>query len=407
MHDDVDPSTHGMSHPASSPEAAWADLCARLASMGERILGPEFPGSSRDRAEGIRHLANQTVAWLGWNIGYDAAQPAFFRQNDLVVRWGGPNVDQTSRRARIEPDAAYRITGTMGACDDFILTMKNGDMFMDRYGVHAEVMASELGLGPGDDVDIRVGGPPHDGAWLAIPEGAELLNIREYYWDWTAEAPALLTIERLDTTGTSPAPIDPASLSVQLAAAATMVERSTVYWNDYVAAARAELAPNVMGAPRNQPGGSSRITYSFGFWDLGPDEALLIEADPAGALYWDVQLYSLGWFESLDFANRTTSLNHTQGWVHPDGRFRAVLTAEDPRVVNWLDNEGRPGGMVTFRWIRPAHGGAERPPAITATVVAADDLDLALPSGTPAVDAAARRAEIRARQRHAAWRYRA
>ena len=99
---------------------AWRELCERLARLGEEVLGPAYPGAERDRVDGFRHLANQISAWLGWAIGYPVEQPAFLRQNDLVVRWGGPNVDQTSRRARIDPAGRYCIRGNMGAAEDFI-----------------------------------------------------------------------------------------------------------------------------------------------------------------------------------------------------------------------------------------------------------------------------------------------
>ena len=106
-----------------------------------------------------------------------------------------------------------------------------------------------------------------------------------------------------------------------------------------------------MGPPRHNAGGSSRIHYSFGFFELGPDDALIVDASPPDARFWDVQLYNMGWFETLDFANRVTSLNHTQGHLSPDGRFRAVVAHRDPGVPNWLDTQGYEQGMITFRWI--------------------------------------------------------
>jgi hypothetical protein len=384
---------------------AWRQFCARLAEVGERILTDRFPTDDQGRIDGVRHLATQAAGWLNWAVGHaDVDHPTFFRQNDLVMRWGGPNVDQTTRRARLQPDGIYRITGSMGACDDFILTLKNGDMHRERYGILEEVMGSELGFAAGDDVTINVSSAPPDGLdgpWVELPAGATMLNIREYYWDWQPAAPALFTIQRLDTLGRSPAPLDSPTLAGQLSEAIEQIESSIVYWNDYVERERAKLPTNSFGPPQGSAGGSSRIVYSFGFFDLGPDDALVIEADPAGARYWDVQLYSLGWFESLDFANRTTSLNHTQGRIGDDGRLRAVISAADPGVPNWLDNEGRNQGMCTFRWIQ-CLGDA----VISAKVAPIGDVLASLPDGTPTVSHAARAIEIAGRQAHVAWRYR-
>lgn len=385
--------------------SAWRAFCERLATLGDRILGPDFPGSDRDRAEGYHHLATQLVGWLGWATGYaDPAFPAFFRQNDLVVRWGGPNVDQVTRRARITADGTYRISGVMGTCEDFILTLKNGDMHMDRYGILAEVMASELGIAPGDEFTLVLSrDQPREGSepWIELHPDTTMVNVREYYFDWRPAPPATIVIERLDTQGRAPAPLAPRDVEAMLDEAVAIIERSVLYWNDYVAAERAKLAPNTMGEPSSSAGGSSRISYSFGFFELGPDDTLVIDADPVDADFFDVQLYSLGWFESLDFANRTTSLNHTQLRRSDDGRVRVVIADADPGTPNWLDASGYRQGMVTFRWIR-----ATERPAIAASVVAATGLAAALPAGTPTVDAAARRAEVAARQAHVAWRYR-
>ncbi len=351
---------------------AWRAFCDRMARLGDRIRGPEFPGTDRDRAEGYRHLATQVAGWLSWVVGYpDARHPAFFRQNDQVMRWGGPNVDQVTRRARLSGDGTFRITGNMGACEDFILTVKDGDMHMERYGILSEVLASELGLGPGDDFEVTLSADdPDDGTpWIALHPDAQMVNLREYYFGWQPRPPVIATIERVDTAGTAPPPLTPEQLGAMLDEAATIVERSLTYWNDYLRDAKAEGAPNTMGEPRHNPGGSSRIHYAFGFYELGADDALVIETSPPDARFWDVQLYTMGWFEPFDYANHTTSLNHTQSAVSSDGRVRTVLSHTDPGVPNWLDTEGRPEGMITHRWID-----ARSDPTIEARVVPFDDV---------------------------------
>jgi hypothetical protein len=386
--------------PADS--VAWREFCDRLARLGDEILGPDYPASPRERAEGYRHLANQVVGWLGWSIGYpDAEFPAFFRQNDQVVRWGGPNVDQVTRRARVSAEGTYRIAGNMGACEDFILTVKDGDMHMERYGILSECLGSELGIGPGDDFAITLSVAESPAPWVPLDANATMVNLREYYFDWQPRAPAIVTIQRLDTAGTAPPPLTTARVDAMLDDAATTIEHSIVYWNDYVRTARAAATPNTMGAPRHNAGGSSRIHYSFGFFELGADEALVLDASPPDARFWDVQLYTLGWFEPFDYANHTTSLNHTQAVASADGRVRAVVAHRDPGVPNWLDTEGRPAGMITHRWID-----ARSEPSITARLVPFDEIAGALPPDTPRVSDRERREQIRRRQEHVAWRYR-
>jgi hypothetical protein len=39
--------------------------------------------------------------------------------------------------------------------------------------------------------------------------------------------------------------------------------------------------------------------------------------------------------------------------LEPDGTFRAVIAHRDPGVPNWLDTEGRPFGLVFWRFFLP------------------------------------------------------
>ena len=153
--------------------AAWRSFCDRLAVVGESILAGDLQ-DERTRVEGFHHLATQVVTWLAWAAGhYDLEHPAFFRQNDLVSCWGGPNVNQVTRRTRVAPTGRYVIRGRMHACDDLVVTVKGGDMHMNRYDVLAELMASDVGIGRDDEVEIFLGGAPlGDGVpWLPLPSG--------------------------------------------------------------------------------------------------------------------------------------------------------------------------------------------------------------------------------------------
>jgi hypothetical protein len=54
------------------------------------------------------------------------------------------------------------------------------------------------------------------------------------------------------------------------------------------------------------------------------------------------------------------TLNRKQTRLEPDGSFRIVIAHEDPGVPNWLDTEGRPFGMVFWRFFLP-EGAIETP----------------------------------------------
>ena len=84
-----------------------------------------------------------------------------------------------------------------------------------------------------------------------------------------------------------------------------------------------------------------------------------------------------------------------------DGKIRLVLAHSDPGVPNWLDVGSHRDGLLTYRWFWP-----KSDPTLSARVVPQATLAGALPEDTPAVSADDRRAELRARKQHLAWRFR-
>ena len=186
----------------SDDRAAWQRFVARLDELGGAITRAPFPTTDADHTEGLRHLALQTANWLEWSVGHqDARSPAFQRQNDLVLQWGGPNADNVYRHARVHPSLRYRIVGKMHSCEDFILAIRRNFMHMEINGTIAELSAHELGLQPGDDFEILLGGDGDEPNRVPLPDGALSVSIREYYFDWQPREPATFTIECLDADG--------------------------------------------------------------------------------------------------------------------------------------------------------------------------------------------------------------
>lgn len=396
------PDTSANSDAAASPEvAAWKRFCQRVEDLGERILAEDFPNAPADRAEGIAHLADQVSNWLAWAIPHgDPTAPFFQRSNDLVAQWGGPNQDNAYHHARIDPGHRYRVAGRMHSCEHFVITLRVGFMHMKAWGTKKAVSSVDLGIGPGDDFEIFFGGDGTEPDWIEIPDGVTTLSTREYHLDWQPEEPAVFTIECLDPPEEPPRP-DALRLARQLDHALEQVESSIFGWNEYLRDHRAKGTDNVFAPQQTVAKGLSDARYAFLFWDLGPDEALLIDTDVPRARYWGLQLATMGWFEPVDAIHRITSINHHQAAVDGDGRVRLVLAAEDPGVPNWLDTGGHRSGLLTYRWFWP-----ESDPTPTSRVVPLADLRAALPADTPQVTPAERTEEIRARKRHLAWRFR-
>jgi hypothetical protein len=124
---------------ATELEKDWAAFCDRLKAVGQRILQDDFPSAPRERAEGFRHLGRLAVFALQWSLDFsDPEFPAFYRYDDDVVKWGGPNADNHYQRAKIDPRGTYRITGNVAGLRELILSTPEGDMQLGQLRVFEE-----------------------------------------------------------------------------------------------------------------------------------------------------------------------------------------------------------------------------------------------------------------------------
>ena len=92
--------------------------------------------------------------------------------------------------------------------------------------------------------------------------------------------------------------------------------------------------------------------YSMAPYVLGPDEALVITARWPECRCANVSLWNRH-MQTYDYVNRTVSLNRAQTVPGPDGMFTVVVAHRDLGVPNWLDTEGRPFGLVFWRYFLP------------------------------------------------------
>jgi hypothetical protein len=104
---------------------------------------------------------------------------------------------------------------------------------------------------------------------------------------------------------------------------------------------------------------------------------------------------------SLDYMNRQTSINGHTARLDKDGKFRAVISATDPGVPNWLDTVGYAKGTMFGRWTECSSG-----PTPTIAKVKLADVRNHLPSDTPVISAEARDAALRLRRKGAQLRRR-
>jgi hypothetical protein len=306
---------------------------------------------------------------------------------DAVYKWGMDCPDCIYTGAPLRGGETYRLTGRRGSARYV------GLQSMAGMASSANVLLDELDLGPSGEVDLVLSAEHREGNWLPIAENATQLVVRHFFYDWDTEVASSLQIERIGGDGQrAPRPQeDPrAVVARQLIALGDFVVGNLEFFLQF---ARPET-PNSFLPPLDGTamGAAAENRPVIGSWELGPDEALVVEVTPPAGLYWS---FSLGnpWWETIDYARHQSSLNGHQAVVDDDGMLRAVIAHEDPGIANWLDTAGHSAGPVILRCVR-----TETAPVPTARVVPFSEAVASLPAGTRRVTPPERRDAMAARR---------
>jgi hypothetical protein len=369
---------------------AWAHLLDRLREASDRVLAASEPRNATDLATGFRHLL--VLLGTGLDAGLRAGTSRVLAVKpsgvDNVYKWGMDCPDCIYASGPLRGGESYRIWGNRGTARYV------GLQSMAGMASSANVLLDELDLGPGGEVELFLSADRHDGNWLPIAPDASALVVRHFFYDWDSEVASSLFIERI---GGGPdrreqrTPEDPRAVTArQLIALGDFVVGNLDFFLQF---ARPET-PNTFLPPLDGTamGAAAENRPVIGSFELGPDEALLVEVTPPEGLYWS---FSIGnpWWETIDYANHQSSLNGHQAVVDDDGLVRAVIAHEDPGIANWLDTAGHSAGPVILRCVR-----TETAPVPTTRVLPFSQLDSALPEATRRVTAEERATTMQARR---------
>jgi hypothetical protein len=389
----------------SDDTANWRDYLAILAQAGETIDLLKDPADGQARQEAYRLLFASLAS--GYFSGFATPDaPDFVPLVNSVLNGIGTNPDFIYGYARIDGAGAYRISGARGSGIFLLFDFAAGGLgVMDHLGPSTGVLDADtltIGADGAFDVVLSAERPAgHAGDWFRLDLRTTTIGIRQAAYDWGQANEARLAIERLDRPiGT--ARLGAAEIAARLNRLAAYPRRFSAFALSHYKGLRER---NVINRLEHDDwagrGGLAGQHYFQGIFDLAPGQALLLEtALPARARYWNVQLNDSLW-NSIDWLNHGSSLNGGQAVLDPDGRFRAVIAAEDPGVPNWLDPAGHMTGSMMLRWTE-----ASDTPAPTLTLLPLNEIRSALPPGTPEITPETRQQILRDRRRGAQLRRR-
>lgn len=364
-------------------------------------------------------LAYMTSFAYFTNVYQDSTYPDFWPIFSSAFPLGFNNPDDSYFIAPIDDEGVYRISGYRGTVS--IFQFEIGTALMQVWGTGGWASNSDGWSPPSasyaledGDANINDDGSfevvlsqtrpkDYEGDWWKMEQDSKYILVRQRAYDWLNETDGRIAIDRLDVPAMRPRR-SPEDIDRRLKNMAITLYNWTHKMADWVDTLERDGFINkfrMAGASSRKEGGPGAVNqqlYPHAIFDIKPDEALILEADIPACKYWMVHLCD-EMMSSIDQINRQTSINGHQAHMDSDGKFRSVISLEDPEVPNWLDTGGRGYGVISSRFWK-----CSDVPALELRKVKIAELRRHLPADTPVVTAEQREVSIRLRRKGAQLR---
>jgi len=330
-----------------SLESSYDAFIDSLIEAGEFVQAHEYYGSDREKAQAYIHILSSLISVIKQEIFIDTDFP-YFNNLSTFSKVGMDNADQTYHQTFIDGSGIYKVWGTRGSSKTISFTTYLPDTLSKSLHVLDELKYEQDG-----SFEITLGGKNQNFAnWMPLENTLIRLLVRQTYSDWDNEIPGTIHIDRIDKEKPSFPVINSRSVSSNLVNLGNKVLLNATRWPEYqLKRIEQMIAVNSISKPRTvgQTGGLLGRLMSHGHFNLKDDEVLIIKAWPTEAEYQGIQLGN-PWWQSLDYANRITSLTADQSTLSSDGAYYYILSKTDPGYANWLDIEDFDRGAILMRW---------------------------------------------------------
>jgi len=312
---------------------AWLDLQNAVASA-ERAVVAAAPDEETAQ-EGLAYVGRCLASALD-----GALSPERHLKGGLYYAEhleGGANPDYRMGQAVIMPGARYRIGGSLNGAIRFGV-----GLYSPKPGFGLTLQAYSSVDGRNSDANGRFSltiGPDADSSLLSSANSRVLIT-RELTLR-RGDAPAAISLERLDAAPVEPGP-DLAARLMPAQAQMGPIFEEFLRWSELLATAPNCIIP-LPDTLNDKVQGDPDTRYFSGYFNLQPGEALRVDVAIPPCTYWMIQTLT-HWLEIIPGAN----YNGATALLSGDGAT-FWISASDPGHPNWLDTRGRARGAIFFR----------------------------------------------------------
>jgi len=345
--------------PKGEAAKALAELQNTLNEMEAAFQTPAWKlRTPEDFAEARRVLMHALLHGLQAWLEADPARPFFTSFIDQHKKLLGDNPDSRYFSAVVSDEHSYRIRGNIADATYTSFTVELGSG-TDGDGIGSAINDTEFEADADGNYEIIVSRKKVKGNWMALPKGASSITSRHYYErklsinnDRMHHIP--LDIENMQKQPPRSAPTD-ADVAQGIRRVATFVKGNVVTMSEENSPGWVSRVPNQFVPPKKDDT-HENITYaardniySMAPFVLGPNQALFIRGKFPKCRFSNLVLFNR-FLQTFNYEERTVSLNREQTKQDDEGNFEIVIAHKNPGHPNWIDTEGRPYGIMFWRF---------------------------------------------------------
>jgi len=330
---------------------AFEQLRAAIDEQFEMVLADAK--TEREVWGGMRALLRILAMSADTSLDANPKAPHFARMDTQIRKVGGDNPDAEYDHVSLDNEWDYVIRGNIGTVRHVGFTILGGRK-AGRSSAIGYLNEQTLGANEDGDFEIYLTKTPVDHPnWIDTTDGISSILVRQYIGDRDEEVEATYDIE---VVGRAPYEDIPYSTDAEVAARITGME----YGFRFMTTMHRTILPEMFDSPNQFVRSTSSDfgadissndnLYMLAAYQVGEDEALIIETDPLDVRYWNLAVESR-WHETVDYLQRRTHRSLDDVVVDPDGKLRFVLAHGKTPHPNWLDTGGYNEGFLTFRWV--------------------------------------------------------
>ncbi len=348
--------------PDSAAAQALAELQQALDQLEVAFASPEWKlRTPQDFAEARRVMLHTLMHGLECWLEADPARPFFTLFTNQHKKLLGDNPDARYYSAVIDDQHSYRIRGNLAGATYTSFTLELGAS-SDGAGIGSTLNDTQFKADENGNYEIILSAEKVDGNWMPMSKGASSLTTRHYYErkqsinnDRLHHIP--VDINNLQKVPPRRSPTDE-DIAAGIRRVTTFVKGNVISMTSENSPPWVSRTPNHFNPPKKDATHDA-ITYaardnvySMAPFVLGPNQALLIRGRFPKCRFSNLVLFNR-FLQTLDYEERSISLNRAQTELQADGSFEIIVAHRDPGRPNWLDTEGRPYGIMFWRFQLP------------------------------------------------------